>query len=170
MDFKKKSVPFVNIGSSSLLVVFLILCLVTFATLSLSSAQSNYNFSQRLAERRTAYYNASNRASEILDSIDTVLERTYRDSSGSYYTSAMEQIEALTFTDKNKDTVLTLDFSVENPTISYTVPINEKQALSVIIELASIGNTEEGFYRMKQWKTISNSQWSGDNTLKLIER
>lgn len=36
---------FVNIGSSSLLIIFLILSLVTFALLSLSGARSDYSFS-----------------------------------------------------------------------------------------------------------------------------
>ena len=77
MGSKKKSAPFVNIGSSSLLVIFMVLCLVTFATLSLSSAQSDYKFSQRLADRRTDYYTASNQAEEVLHSVDTVLAGAY---------------------------------------------------------------------------------------------
>ena len=32
MNHKQRSAPFTNIGSSSLLVVFLVLCLVTFGT------------------------------------------------------------------------------------------------------------------------------------------
>jgi len=50
MQRDKRQAPFVNIGSSLLLVVFLVLCLVTFATLSLSSAQSDYSFSSRAAQ------------------------------------------------------------------------------------------------------------------------
>ena len=49
MNGNKKHSPVVNIGSSLLLVIFLVLCLVTFATLSLSSARSDYGFSSRLA-------------------------------------------------------------------------------------------------------------------------
>lgn len=170
MESKKKSEPFVNIASSSLLVTFLILCLMTFATLSLSSAQSNYKFSQRLAERRTSYYTAANKASEILDSIDAVLEDAYEASEASYFPAAQEGLTTLAFTGENKDTVLELDFTALNPTVSYRVPINEKQALSVIIELTSADGAREGFYQIQQWKTISTAQWNGDNKLKLIER
>lgn len=59
-----KNAPFLNIGSASLLVVFLVLCLVIFAVLTLTSAQSDYRFSERLADRRTAYYTACNQAEE----------------------------------------------------------------------------------------------------------
>lgn len=64
MNKEKKSVPFLSIGSSSLLVVFLVLCLVIFAVLTLTGAQSDYRFSRQLADRRTAYYAACNQAEE----------------------------------------------------------------------------------------------------------
>lgn len=70
MNKEKKSVPFLNIGSSSLLVVFLVLCLVIFAVLTLTSAQSDYRFSERLADRRTAYYTACNQAEEQIAALD----------------------------------------------------------------------------------------------------
>ncbi|MGI6766248.1 MAG: hypothetical protein ACOX4R_03400 [Lentihominibacter sp.] len=40
--------PFTTIGVSSLLVVFIILCLVTFACLSLSTAKSDYEFAKKM--------------------------------------------------------------------------------------------------------------------------
>ena len=41
---EKAPTPFFNIGASSLLVIFLILCLVTFAILTLTSANSDADF------------------------------------------------------------------------------------------------------------------------------
>lgn len=75
----KQQSYFVNIGSSSLLVIFLILCLVTFAILSLSSAKSDYTFSERLAEHKRAYYEASARAEDIVGEIDSILYETSRE-------------------------------------------------------------------------------------------
>ena len=48
-----------GIGSSSLLVTFIILCLVSFATLSIVSANADYKLSGKVLERTTAYYEAS---------------------------------------------------------------------------------------------------------------
>lgn len=70
MTKKKQSFGVVNIGTTSLLVVFLTLCLVTFAILTLSTAKSDYKFSQKLAEKTTCYYeenNARERALEMED-------------------------------------------------------------------------------------------------------
>ena len=66
MDNNRRQAPFVNIGSSLLLVIFLVLCLVTFATLSLSSARSDESFSRRMADRKTEYYEAAGKAEDLL--------------------------------------------------------------------------------------------------------
>lgn len=88
----KQQSYFVNIGSSSLLVIFLILCLVTFAILSLSSAKSDYTFSERLAEHKKAYYEASARAEDIVAEIDSILYETAHEV-GSTASSAHEDGE-----------------------------------------------------------------------------
>ena len=52
---EKAPAPFFNIGASSLLVIFLILCLVTFAILTLTSAKSDADFAEKLAYHKTNY-------------------------------------------------------------------------------------------------------------------
>ena len=66
---KKESsvpVPKATIGISSLLVVFIILCLVTFACLSLSTARSDYDFAKKNADHKTAYFNACSEAEKLI--------------------------------------------------------------------------------------------------------
>ncbi len=55
-----------NIGASSILVVFIVLCLVTFAVLSLVSANADYKLSKRVADRTTSYYLATSEAQKQL--------------------------------------------------------------------------------------------------------
>lgn len=62
---------FVTIGMASLLVVLLVLGLLTFSSLTLVSAQNEKQAALRLAERRTAYYEASGKAQEWIR--DTLL-------------------------------------------------------------------------------------------------
>ena len=72
---KKLSAPFrLNVGSSFVLVVFVVLCLVTFATLSIVSAAANEKASRRTMERTTAYYTACNQAEDILGQVDESLQ------------------------------------------------------------------------------------------------
>lgn len=67
---KRGSYPGIQIGTSYLLVIFVILCLVTFATLSLSSAKRDQSYSQQLASRETAYCEANAKAAQIMAQID----------------------------------------------------------------------------------------------------
>lgn len=62
---KRGSYPGIQIGTSYLLVIFVILCLVTFATLSLSSAKRDQSYSQQLAGRETAYCEANAKADPV---------------------------------------------------------------------------------------------------------
>ena len=58
-----------NIGSASILLVFVILCLVSFAVLSIVSANADSRLSTRVLERTTAYYTLR-RVYEASDSED----------------------------------------------------------------------------------------------------
>ena len=63
-----------NIGSASILLVFVILCLVSFAVLSIVSANADSKLSARVLERTTAYYAACNQAEEQIASLDAAGE------------------------------------------------------------------------------------------------
>lgn len=54
------------VGGSSLLVIFIVLCLIVFALLSLSSVQADGRLSKAAAESVRAYYEADCEAEEVL--------------------------------------------------------------------------------------------------------
>lgn len=56
----------VFIGVSSLLVIFIVLCLTTFAALSLTSANADLKMARRAAQTVSEYYAADSRAVELL--------------------------------------------------------------------------------------------------------
>ena len=56
---KHASQPGFQIGTSYLLVIFVVLCLVTFAALSLSSSLRDQSYTKKLAAHQTAYASAS---------------------------------------------------------------------------------------------------------------
>lgn len=169
MNKKKSQASFVNIGSSSLLVIFLVLSLVTFATLSLSSSKSDYAFSQRLAERKTSYYTACNKAEIVLGQIDETLANAYQASNGDFLKTATSQLSEVTLEAEGETILLTTDDSSKNPTVSYSVPLNETQSLSVTLVLNNATATSDGFYQIQQWKVTSNADWQGDNSVTLIK-
>ena len=127
MKRKKTSYSPTNIGTSFLLVIFIILCMVIFAVLSLSSALKDYDASKQNAERAAAYYQACNEAEEIRGKIEV-----------------QEPSETI---------------------IEYSVPVNENEALRVILEHTD--NTEP-IYQIKLWKLESTAQWEGSKTLPVL--
>ena len=158
---KKKTYPVANIGSVSLLMVFIILCLVTFATLSLSSAAGDYKYSKDTAGHNTEYYNACNEAERKLKEIDGILEDAYSNSPYDYFAEAAALLNTLQG--------ITTDFSVDEPKLSFDVEINEDKALNIVLTLNNTDKLPSGFYRITSWQEISTAGWEGNDRLKLIE-
>lgn len=195
---EKAPAPFFNIGASSLLVIFLILCLVTFAILTLTSAKSDADFAEKLAHHKTNYYAACNTAESTLDKIDAVLadawqlsdtdtgknsinndssqpDLTSNDSSQPDLTSSntaavFTEIETqLTALDSREQLQLSMDFTQSEPTISYAVAIDDKQNLCVTLTLTAAPAKGEAYYRISQWQIQSSGEWKGDQTLNLMK-
>ena len=195
---EKAPAPFFNIGASSLLVIFLILCLVTFAILTLTSAKSDADFAEKLAHHKMNYYAACNTAESTMDEIDAILadawqlsdtgtsknsinndssqpDSTSNDSSQPDLTSSdtaavFTEIETqLTALDSREQLQLSMDFTQSEPTISYTVAIDDKQNLCVTLTLAAAPAKGEAYYRISQWQVQSSGEWKGDQTLNLMK-
>lgn len=178
MKRNKQQSTFVNIGSSSLLIVFLVLCLTTFAILSLSSAQSDYSFSKRSAEHKTEYYEASSRAEMILGEIDQILAETAEQVNAAQKNAVQENADselasfelaaAARLDGKEIDNIpLSCTGTEEETVISYQVPSGAKQALNVSL-LITNDSEHENYYKIQAWQLISTSDWNADNSLNLI--
>ncbi len=145
MAGKKRGLP-LNVGTSSVLFIFVILCLVSFAILSLSSAMSDYKLSSRVAENSQAYYDACNSAEEQLASFDKTLKNLYDTgiSRSGYYDSV----------GKKK---------------TFAIPVNDVQTLEVEIRILYPEKEGESFYDITSWKTETTADLEYDDTLPLFK-
>lgn len=150
MKRDKQSSSFVNIGSSSLLIIFLILCLATFAILSLSSAKSDYTSGQKLAQHKKAYYEASAKAETILAIIDQALAETDNTQESRIPT----KVDGISIKRDGKE-------------VSYEIPMSENQALHVTVCLYD-PNEHENYYKITAWQVISTNTWEGNQTIELM--
>ena len=193
---EKAPAPFFNIGASSLLVIFLILCLVTFAILTLASAKSDADFAEKLADRKTAYYEACNNAENILDEIDAILADAWQPSgsnattinstttnedstnnvnsgnvtTGNCNAKIFSEIESKLDTLNDREQLqLSMDFSQEEPTVSYTVTIDDNQELCVTLALSTAPEKGDAYYRISQWQVKASGEWNGDQILNLMK-
>lgn len=150
---KQTGFPGSQIGTSFLLVVFVILCLVVFAALSLSGALRDYEYSKKAAEQTTAYYAADSKAQRILGAVDLALEE------------GLLSEEDLT---EAADTPVKITTDDEGRTmLSYEVPVSDSQALQIELELTVPGETG-GRYRIIKWKEVSTTTWEEKTTLPVL--
>ncbi len=128
MNPKKKS-RFVlpTLGGSTLLVIFAVLCLLTFSLLTLSTALSNQRLSEASLAVTTAYYEADCAAEETIAAL-----------------RAGEMPEHVTRTGN---------------TYSFSCPVSEKQALSVVLE------EQDGILQVLQYKTVTADDTEYDESI-----
>ncbi|MGN0483037.1 MAG: hypothetical protein ACI4HI_05765 [Lachnospiraceae bacterium] len=74
---KKQPIHIPFLGYSMILFIFILLCFVSFSTLSLTAAQSDHKKTAQYAEQTSAYYECSNKAEEWVAQIDSILWRAY---------------------------------------------------------------------------------------------
>lgn len=134
MSTKKKTFFSMNIGSASMLLIFIILCLVSFAALSLVSANADKRLSQKIADRTLRYYEACNGAEQSLSGLDAVLQSQF---------SVSETPEDY--------------FATVGHTKSYAIPISDTQTLYVEIEILYPETSSQTFYRILSWQVIADS-------------
>lgn len=161
MNPKKIKSPGINVGTSLILVAFVLLCLVAFAALSYSTAESDYRLSLQTMERKESYYSACNTAERQLQQLDTLFRSCYASASDEtdYYSSIVSALS-----DKTGCTVTT---DTKTPVISYSVPINKKESLHVTLRTC-YPDTETGsdaLFTIISYRTQSDSNTPDENTI-----
>ena len=159
---KKTSRPLLTTGTSTLLLIFVSLCLLTFAVLSLLSARADKNLSQKTADRTTAYYEACNQAEDQIGEIDGILEKIWKDTEGeeAYFQEIETYFENVENSDQESgDPAYSWDMA--SRTLSFSVTLTDAQILSVSL---AIPYPEEGgtFYTVTSWKTVNTADWTPD--------
>lgn len=135
-----------NIGTSSILFIFVILCLVSFAVLSMVSAHSDYRLSKSVEQNTTAYYEACNEIEEKLAQTDISLKTLF--DSGVSRVSYFEQA---------------------GKTKSFAYPVSDIQSLVVEIEILYPENPGDSFYDIKTWQVITTGSLEYDSSLPVMK-
>ena len=151
---EKKHSGGINIGTSSILVTFVLLALVTFAALSYMSARSDYVLSKESADRMASYYDANRMAEIYLADIEALLSKHLRSSNDeqAYY----DGIDAL-FADNDKIEVTEDESGVKK--LSYTIAVTNGQNLNVILSVRYPNDTDDSLFKVDKWTTNVNRQW-----------
>lgn len=159
MKIKGRSI--LNIGTSSLLVIFVILSLITFATLSIVSAKADYELSKTLDQQTADFNRASNEAEVLLNDIDQRLLAIYNNSANEadYFNKCQ-----LLFLESDNG----VTFNPANRNLTFTKIISNDQVLSIALSVnyPKPGNSQ--FYSVLSWQEINTDQWEPDTSLNLL--
>ncbi|MCR4764510.1 MAG: hypothetical protein K5696_13370 [Lachnospiraceae bacterium] len=121
-----------HIGTSSLLLIFMTLALVSFGSLSLAGAQADERLSDKLAEHTVQYYSAAHEAEAFVAVTDAKL-RAARSAS----------------TDEADYLARTAELASET-----VIPINDTQSLCVSLDFRypDASDKDDRLYRIKKWR------------------
>lgn len=136
-----------NLGTSSLLLIFVVLSLVSFAVLSLSSALSDKKLTDKSVEKNVAYYEACNEANERLSKID----KEFMD----IYASSHDEASYI-------EKCLSVDSKI-------LIPVTEYQGLEVIVEPTYPLSDSDKFFKISSWKLVYISQPEIDFSVDVVK-
>lgn len=131
----------VQIGTSSLVLIFTVLCLVVFSTLSIASAKMDQKLAEKNQQYVKDYYIGDGKAEEILKEINSKLIDYENNQDGEENFQAFLKKE---FGDSYQQGVQLL---------TYRVDLNKEQFLLVELELLTRGENRESNkkYMIRKW-------------------
>lgn len=137
---KQKKYPMVNLGTASILTVFVILAMVTFATLSYMSAKKDSGYTEQSVTSSQQYQEAVNKAYEEIARIDASLFELYQNG--------------------NFAPELAKDYR-------FSIPVTDSSNLQVILKPCEPSENDGSLYRITTFQEVSTKQWENDHTLPL---
>lgn len=149
----------ISTGITTIVLIFTLLCLLTFSVLSLVSARANMRLSKKSADRTTAYYQAENRANDILIKVDDCI-RDLQD--------IREETVFLTELRKSLEGKDSISFT-DDRTLTWTVPLAEKQYLKAEIRVSQTPLKNGTHYEILSWNTGTDYEWGSEEPLPLLE-
>lgn len=143
----KKYEIHISIGLSSMLLVFVVLCLVSFSVLSLVTANYDNNLSQKILDRNISYQVICNQAESDLKLLDEQLYNIY-----------MNAANKECYNEKANLCVL-----------EFIYPISDFQSLQITITPHYPDKKNSHLYEISQWQIITTTIMEYDESLNVID-
>jgi hypothetical protein len=150
-----------NVGASSILVIFIVLSLTIFAALSFMSAQADLHLAEKQAQSVREYYAADSAATERLAAVDARLQTLGRpaDAAPSYAQAAAGALSGM----DGLDLALTSSAVLA---VTFETPVNERQVLRVTLRVPAAESDKR--YSVAAWQIINTKEWTGgQNTIEV---
>ena len=130
----KKPIYSTHIGAASIMLIFMVLSLISFATLTLVNSRADYVLTKKMSDRSDAYYNACHEANAFVAQTDAYLQNVYKNAS-----SKEDYLAALDGQSFNK-----------------SIPLGDIQTLEVAIEPKYPNEYDRTTYTITSWKVVTH--------------
>lgn len=172
MDNKKKpsNRSFSNFGFSTILIAFVMICVITFSALSMITANSDWNLSKKASERAKGYSIAEENAYDFLAEADATLASVYQSTSSEdeYLTKAQEELRNLSYFNTNQH-AYQLN-GVSGLTYDLIFPMDNYHTLNITMEIQYPSEKSDQFYKITKWQTTTDTSdyMNDEDTLNLM--
>jgi hypothetical protein len=140
----------VGIGASTMLTIFVVLCLATLSLLALSGARGDAALSGRALEMTRAYYEASDRAQRLLAQVDGALAAARAGAADqAAYEALIETLQ-----------IEGVSLAFEAGELSFELDAGGGRALSVALSPAGLGEMPR--YTLTRYALVGGALWTGE--------
>ena len=148
----KKSFEGSSVGTSLILVIFILLCLLTFGTLSMISANADNKLSISSAENVVEFYLADAKAQTKIKDIDKILQVLYDESENEqeYYENVYKHFK--------NDTEVVVSQG-EELDLNFITTVSTKEILSSQLRVIYPNNAQKSCYKIQSWKLVNTKVW-----------
>lgn len=152
---KDKKIRGIQIGISSLVLIFTVLCLVIFSVLSITSANADYKLSKKAFDGVNAYYMVDGEGEFLKKQVNEKILKMAKESGSQ---QEFESKLAEGFSENFDGEKNALNFSVES--------VNE-QLLLVGLDVFSLDKVRAGQenFKVRQWKIVNKVEYEIDNDI-----
>ncbi len=131
----KKNTPYsTHIGAASILLIFMVMSLVSFAALAMINSRADYILSKKLMDKSTAYYSACHIGNAFVAATDEALRGIHEKS-------------------KNEKEYLEL---ADNLTLTKSIRISDTQDLEIELTPHFPQKNYEPFYSISKWQVVTH--------------
>lgn len=147
---------FSNFGFSTILISFVMICIVTFSALSLVTANSDYKLSQKTADETRDYYQAEAAAYRTLAEIDQILNQAYDTTADQnlFFEKASQTLHSY----QEEHLSVCLTEKEGTPTVTFEIPIRKDQRLEVSLDICYPPDSGGVFYQLTGWQTLTGGK------------
>jgi len=152
---KEKHYTFSSFGFSTILLIFVSLCILTFGVLAIVTANADLKLSKKVAEKSKGYHQAEETSYEYLTQVEEILHQAYDTKTGADYdrevSEALGQLEFgfLAESDESSGTII----------YGWEVSITDNQLLSVSLEILPYEQLDgEQLYTLLSWCDVHHEE------------